>query len=87
MPIIQFFVEKTKLAKGKVKAHHEIKNFIFTKFLYINATKIVKNRAKLNKIWAKKSKFPVNFIYEINPIAGGAIKINIVGINLAANGL
>ena len=55
--------------------------------MHINATKIVKNRAKLNKIWAKKSKFPVNFIYEINPIAGGAIKINIVGINLAANGL
>ena len=40
---------------------------------------------RLNKICAKKSKLPVNLIYEINPIDGGAIRIKSVGINFGAN--
>ena len=80
-------VDKVIAAIGKVNAHQEIKNLIFIKFLYITKTKIVKNSPKLNKIWAKKSKVPVSFIYEINPIDGGAISIKRVGINFGANWL
>ena len=64
-----------------------MKNLIFIKFLYITNTSIVKNSPRLNKICAKKSKLPVNLIYEINPIDGGAIKIKSVGINFGANWL
>ena len=42
-------------AIGKTKAHHDMKNFIFKKFLYINAIKSVKNIAILNNILAKIS--------------------------------
>lgn len=80
-------VLKVTAAIGKVNAHQEIKNCIFRKFLYITNIKTVKNSPKLNKICAKKSNSPVNLIYEINPIAGGAIKIKSVGINFGANGL
>ena len=72
-------------ASGNINAHHDIKNFIPKKLLYINAISRVKKIAILNKNIAKKSKVPNSFIYATKPIAGGAISINSVGTNLTAN--
>ena len=48
--------------------------------------KINKNKAKKYKILAKLSKLLVNFIYEIKPKAGGAIKIKKVGKSFSGKG-
>jgi hypothetical protein len=72
-------------AIGNVNAHHDIKNLIFKKFLYIKANKNVKNRPICSKNCANKSNSPDNLKYAIKPIAGGAIRINRVGINLIGN--
>ena len=72
-------------AKGKVKAHQDMKNLSFVKLLYITASKAKKKYAIKSRNNENVSQLVAIRIYDIKPTAGGANKIKNVGINFSGN--
>jgi len=72
-------------AKGKVKAHHDIKNLIFVKLLYIVISSATKKYDIKRRNTEKISQLAAILIYEMNPTAGGARSIKNVGMNFSGS--